>query len=105
MLKIKTSIENGTAIIYILSGETLINGLTRSFSSDEEAQQWLASRGVNSIENFTTFIDYVLTKGALGEKVVTMLKEEPIFSLNGILGSYEVDVRNCYIRHYCQRLA
>lgn len=105
MLKIKTSIENGTATIYVLSGETLINGLTRSFSSNEAAQQWLVSRGVNSIENFTTFIGYVLTKGTLGEKVMTMLKEEPIFSLNGILGTYEVDVRSCYVRHYCQRLA
>lgn len=105
MLTIKTTVENGTAIIYVMEDDRLINGLKRSFSTNEEAYAWLKARGVSFIYDFTNFVDYIATKGALGAKVLELLEKDFRFSLNGVLGGYENYSGKAYIRTLCQVLA
>ena len=104
MLNVKTTIENGTAIIYLYEDDRLINGLTRSFSTNEEAQAWLNARGLRIANEFDIFMDYIATKGALGAYVLDLLKKDSTFTLNGTLAGVVERNGYRYISNYCQVL-
>ena len=102
MLIVKTTIENGKATIYLYENQQLINGLTRTFSTNAEAKAWLKERGVYAIEDFSRFVPYVLSKGSFGRRVAQLLNEEPYFVLNGRVGVFYKRVHNCCVQLYSQ---
>ena len=104
MLHVKTTIENGTATIYLYEDDRLINGLRRSFSTNEEAQAWLNTRGLRIANEFDIFMDYIATKGSLGQYVLDLLKKDSSFTLNGTLAGVVEREGYRYISNYCQVL-
>ena len=102
MLKIYTTVENGTAYIKVYSGERSLGVFYKLFATDYDAYQWLDLRGVRRVEDFAAFVKYALTKGSIGTKITNALSEEPCFILNGRVGVYELKIRNCAVVMSCR---